>query len=207
MQILGYGEDALTLWALQNKLPVILESLNDSSIPPNCKAFFRPSFGRSGGEHSAQFGEFDFILLAETCVYLGESKWDRSSEKIVEGVLTLRDEQLLRHASFEFYLQEWAWGQYASWHDFVEQAPRKLQERGITKPIAPEFSLLASNLQAALTIIQQHFTTRPTVRNVLLYFHSGQNERSLPSKAGNGFAVVTLNYSAALRDNFINLGG
>ena len=63
MEILGYGEDALTLWALKNKLPLILSALNDSSSLSQCKAFFRPSFGRRGGPSSAQFGEFDFILL------------------------------------------------------------------------------------------------------------------------------------------------
>ena len=40
MQILGYGEDALTLWALQNKLKQILEFLDDPSDQPGCKIFF-----------------------------------------------------------------------------------------------------------------------------------------------------------------------
>ncbi len=63
MQILGYGEDALTLWALQNKLMEILKFLDDSSDQPECKIFFRPSFGRRGGAGSSQFGEFDLRLL------------------------------------------------------------------------------------------------------------------------------------------------
>ena len=74
MQILGYGEDALTLWAMKNKLDVILEALNDSSDPSTCQVFFRPSFGRSGGDKSPQFGEFDFIILSQNGLYLGESK-------------------------------------------------------------------------------------------------------------------------------------
>jgi hypothetical protein len=57
----GYGEDALTLWALTNKLPTILEKLRDNSAPSECEVLFRPSFGRRGGEINAQFGEFDFI--------------------------------------------------------------------------------------------------------------------------------------------------
>ena len=69
MNILGYGEDALTLWALQNILPFILEMLHDSSVPSQCDVFFRPSFGRRGGKRSSQFGEFDFIILSEDRLY------------------------------------------------------------------------------------------------------------------------------------------
>ena len=72
MQILGYGEDSLTLWALKRELGTILRSLCDTSRPENCKVLYRPSFGRGHG-----FGEFDFIILADACVYLGESKWQR----------------------------------------------------------------------------------------------------------------------------------
>ena len=52
MKVLGYGEDALTLWALQNRLIQILDFLDDPSGPPECKVFFRPSFGRRGGSGS-----------------------------------------------------------------------------------------------------------------------------------------------------------
>ena len=55
MEILAYGEDALTLWALKKKLEHVLQELKESSTPSQCQAFFRPSFGRRGGENSAQF--------------------------------------------------------------------------------------------------------------------------------------------------------
>ena len=80
MEIIGYGEDALTLWAMKKRLDFILDKLNDPTDPDNCKVFFRPSFGRRGGPKSSEFGEFDFILLSIKRVYLGESKWERSSE-------------------------------------------------------------------------------------------------------------------------------
>ena len=118
MDILAYGEDALTLWAITHKLSAILQMLNDPSAQAKCQALFRPSFGRSGGESSSQFGEFDFILLAEQRLYLVESKWQRSSEKIHDGVLALRNEQLLRHILFKVYVEEWAFGQYANWREF-----------------------------------------------------------------------------------------
>lgn len=110
MEILGYGEDALTLWSLKNKLDYILASFGDSSDVSKCRAFFRPSFGRSGGNKSSQFGEFDFIILAKQHLYLGESKWDKSPEKIVNGQMDLRSEQLLRHRLFKLYVEEWAFG-------------------------------------------------------------------------------------------------
>jgi hypothetical protein len=106
MEIIGYGEDALTLWAIKNKLHAILQELNDNSDVSRCKVFFRPSFGRRGGEKSAQFGEFDFIILSKERIYLGESKWDGSSEN-KNGILELRDEQKFRHEVMKFYICQW----------------------------------------------------------------------------------------------------
>jgi len=46
-EILAYGEDALSYWALKERLSEILKKLDDSSNPSDCLIFFRPSFGRS----------------------------------------------------------------------------------------------------------------------------------------------------------------
>src|SRR5271157_1954335 len=100
MKLYGYGEDALTLWALKMKLSEILEPFGDHSAASECKLFFRPSFGRRGGEKSSQFGEFDFIILARDRLYLGESKWDRSPEVTDIGTIELREEQNIRHQLF-----------------------------------------------------------------------------------------------------------
>ena len=75
MQLIGYGEDALTLWALTEKLSELLGKLEDHSDPASCKAFLRPSFGRSGGSNSPQFGEFDFILLSRKARYHPAQPW------------------------------------------------------------------------------------------------------------------------------------
>lgn len=206
MKILGYGEDALTLWALQNKLPFILQMLHDSSFPSQCEAFFRPSFGRRGGKRSSQFGEFDFILLADDCLYLGESKWDKSSEKIMDRVLAIRDEQQLRHEIFKFYVEEWVYGDYSSWQEFIKSARAKLEKRGITKPLAPENSLLAFNLQTVLGAIKKHYEAQPAIRNVLLYFHEKAYKGVLPKKAGKDFIVISIDYSYGLLGNFVNIG-
>jgi hypothetical protein len=158
MQILAYGQDALTFWALQNKLPHILHTLQDRSTPSQCEIFFRPSLGsNNGGDRGSHFGEFDFILLTENCVYLGETRWDKSSENIVDGVLTIREEQQLRHWMFKFCIEEWDFGGYSNWQEFVEIAGHNLQKKGVTKPLAPENCLLASNLRMCWMSLKQHY--------------------------------------------------
>ena len=205
MQILAYEEDALTFWALQNKLPLILRALQDSSLPSQCDVFFKPSFGRGGGERNSQFGEFAFILLTEHCVYLGASKWDQSSEKIVDGVLTIREEQQLRHWMFKFCIEEWVYGPHSNWQEFVETAGPNLQKRGITKPLDPINSLLASNLRIVLGVIKQHYTSQPAVRNVLLYFYDRMLNTQLPHQAGKDFLVVSIDYQDGLHGNFVKI--
>ena len=205
MEIHGYGEDALTLWALKNRLPAILEKLDDKSSASECKALFRPSFGRSGGENSAQFGEFDFILFGKEQLYLGESKWHRSSENIRDGNLDLREEQKLRHKIFRFYVEEWAFGGHPPWPEFEKTAANRLRAQGIHKPIAPGGSLLATNLQTVLSLIKQHFETRPPIRNILLYLYYGSSEYLLPKSAGQGFEIINIDCSEGITENFVVL--
>jgi hypothetical protein len=205
MQIFAYGEDALTLWALQNKLTLILQTLGDDSDPAQCQIFFRPSFGRRGGEQSAQFGEFDFIVLATSAIYLGESKWPYSSEQVVDGILKLRDEQMVRHDLFKFYIEEWAFGNHDSWHDWTVTAKDKLGALGIKKPLAPELSRLAANLQVILRLIRERYAAVPPVHNVLLFLHSGAVSTHIPVGAGTDFEVVPIDYSEGVFENFIRL--
>jgi hypothetical protein len=205
MQIFGYGEDALTLWAIKDKLDVILEAVEDSSDPSMCQVFFRPSFGRRGGDSSSQFGEFDFILLSKDRLYLGESKWIRSSEKVKGGILELRDEQKRRHEVFKFYVKQWAFGHHSSWREFTDKARLEL-ESGATKPLAPENSLLATNLLTVLGVIEEHYASRPDIRDVLLYFYDGETVEQLPQKASEDFDLVCIDYSQAdTLGNFIRI--
>jgi hypothetical protein len=202
MKIIGYGEDALTLWAIKDKLDLILQGVNDPSDPSICQVFFRPSFGRGGG---ASFGELDFIILSENCLYLGESKWDGSSKRLEDGVLELPDNQKLRHKIFKFYVEQWSFGGYSSWREFTDKTRLELQS-GVTKPLAPENSRLATNLKTVLGIIKEHYTSTPAIRNVLLYFHEGKPVEQLPQRASEGFELVCIDYSEAdTLDNFIRI--
>ncbi len=205
MQILAYGEDALTLWAIKDKLPAILQTINDSTALSHCRVFFRPSFGRKGGEHRSEFGEFDFILLTQHCICLGESKWDQSSERIVDGVLDLRVEQLLRHKVFRFYIEEWAFGNYDNWREFIRLSQPKLGQRGIIKPIAPANSRLAANLQEVLGVIRHFYTALPIIKDVLLYFYNSTRTDSPPKWASEDFVVVSIDYAEGLSGNFIQI--
>ena len=177
--------------------------MNDFSDPSICQVFSRPSFGRSGGDKSPQFGEFDFIILSQNRLYLGESKWDRSSEKLKDGVLKLRAEQKRRHEIFKFYVERWAFGSYSSWGEFTDKV--KLQLNGVEKPLAPQNSLLASNLQTVLRVIKKHYASLPDIRNVLLYLHDGTTIEQLPQKASEDFDLVCIDYSEDTLDNFIRI--
>lgn len=202
MELLAYGEDALTLWAMKYKLYEILKQLGDNSEDPDCKVFYRPSFGRRGGTHSSQFGEFDFIILSENKVYLGESKWDGSSE-LIHGTIHLREEQLLRHKIFNCYLECWLKNKCSSWDDLREKLKSYFENEGISKPIAPVNSILASNLQTILDIIKQHFHTFPEIKNVLLYFYKTKN--NLPNNINENFKLLLVDYSDATVENLIKM--
>jgi hypothetical protein len=204
VQLIGYGEDALTLWAVRHKLGAILQALGDLSDPSNCVVFYRPSFGRSGGDKSPQFGEFDFIILAQACLYLGESKWDRSS-KMNKGELPLNTVQQSRHRIFRFYVKQWMSEDDTGWGEFLARADEERDRFDIKKPLAPENSLLAENLQAVLEVIRYRYSSVPRIRDVLLYLHKGQSADELPAQIADGFELVLLDYSEAALGNFVKM--
>ncbi|MCK4365107.1 MAG: hypothetical protein KAW45_03570 [Thermoplasmatales archaeon] len=202
MELFAYGEDALTLWAMKNRFSDILKQLGDTSKGSGCKVLYRPSFGRRGGLHSSQFGEFDFIILSENKVYLGESKWDGSSE-LTNGIIELREEQLLRHKIFNCYLECWLKNKCSCWDEFREKLKSYFEKEGIPKPAAPTNSILASNLQTILDIIKKHFHTFPEIKNVLLYMHKTKTD--LPNDINGNFKLLLVDYSDATVDNLIKM--
>ena len=111
-EILGYGEDAFTFWALKGHLSEILKELKDQTEPLDCLIFFRPSFGRRG-EGRAEFGEFDAILASSQNIYLIESKWGRLLRNRRDEI-ALTSNQVLRHKSFSWYLRNWDAQRYSN---------------------------------------------------------------------------------------------
>lgn len=201
MDVYGYGEDALTLWAFLHQLHEILSKLEDDSPESDCTLFFRPSFGRRGGENSAQFGEFDFILLTRNWLYLGEAKWDRSSEA-VGGEIVLRPEQLLRHKVFRQYVNDWTCGQYTSWDTFLLEAGLNWPGE---KPMAPEGSLLSENLQLVLRTIQAQYQGKPEIVDVLLYLYDGDRLEAKPTGVPAGFKLLLVDYSKSNHGNYVKM--
>lgn len=202
MEILGYGEDSLTLWALRNKLKEILSPFNDNSTEDQCIIFYRPSFGRKGGNKSSQFGEFDFIILSETTIYLGESKWDRTSIKNNE--FKIRDEQLRRHKIFKKYVTKWMHDSFSSWNNFRTYFNGKLSNE---KLMPDSGTLLAENLEFVLNRIKQHFTgPDPKIKNILLYLYNKIDRNNLNKiHPGSIFKLVKIDYSSGAVEKYIHL--
>ena len=130
-------------------------------------------------------------------------KLDQIRKLSDEGSVELRDEQILRHGIFAFYVREWAYGQYSSWDEFILQGATKLASEGIEKPLAPSGTLLASNLMTVLDTIRDHFPEEPIITNVLLYLYDGSKSQQLPDRASGDFKLVPIDYSRTTVDKFI----
>ena len=148
--IIGYGEDFLTFWAITKKIDEFKVQLDEVTNTQDWKVIYRPSFGRAGGIDSAQFGEFDSIIITPKKGYLIESKWDRSS--IPNGVLKLNDIQLLRHEILTWYHNNW---KGENWDSFVESNRVQFSNTFEGKLIAPTGSLLSKNLQTILSLLHE----------------------------------------------------
>jgi hypothetical protein len=195
-KVFGYGEDALTLWLLRNQPQKILDRFNDKTEPAECLAFYRPSFGRSGGPGSAEFGEFDAILASKENIYLIESKWDNRRPN-TKTELMLKPEQTERHEVFRWYLSNWSQKYSNDWEAFAKD---KGTEFISGKKIAPPKSLLAVNLQHVLSQLNEHCHKCDNVKNVLLFFH-GPKSKS-PKKTSEGFSIVSISFGD---NNFVML--
>ncbi len=96
LPIIGYGEDALTLWFLKQD-DKVKELVNNESI--KC-IFYRPSFGRGT---SPAIGEFDAIIKTNSKIYLIESKWEKSQE-VKKDRIVVKARQVLRHLFLQSYI-------------------------------------------------------------------------------------------------------
>jgi len=159
LEIIGYGEDALTLWALQNRRKLIFDKvgINNES---NVKLFYRPSFGRRGGPKSYLFGEFDFIIKTESQIVLGESKW---ANKFPQEMRAGDNPQSLRQMIMTKII-------------INNNQPSPLDSGTIIKSIKPDIpnelandTELAQNIQAFLEEIGK-FDREPIFQNLLILF-------------------------------------
>lgn len=209
MEILAYGEDSLTLWALskEDRLASILKALDDDTPAEECLVIYRPSFGRKGGLSSPQFGELDAIIASKRCVYLIESKWDRAGRS-ESKVVPLAAVQIARHAIFGWLRERWSERYSRSWDAFVRDHQADFSASFPVRQLPNANTLLACNLDYLLTILLPY---PETTQNVVLYFHAvGRNPpRAVTDKAGNGpstpFRLVALPYFPSGSSQFIQL--
>lgn len=194
------------MWALRHHTFNILEKFKDQTTPSDCIIFYRPSFGRSGGKASVEFGEFDAILVSSENIYLIESKWDNFS-RFKDGKITLRPEQKMRHRIFSWYIMHWDKKYTADWESLAKEQMDDFQRKFPKKRIAPPNSLLAANLEFFLTIMQngcKKFPLEYNIKNVLLFFYNRKKSTPL-TKISKGFNLVPIDYSQEIKGNFITL--
>jgi hypothetical protein len=168
MNITGYGEDFLTLWALTRKTKEVLTQLEDYTNPEQCKLIYRPSFGRAGGsmkDQRAEFGEFDSILLADKNAYLIESKWDGNGQR--KHRVNLDKTQVKRHKVFTWYIDNWVDG--TDWDQFIADKSKEFTQRFPENKIAPTSSILKKNLVEVMSQVG-----KKTLHNVLMYFYCNE---------------------------------
>ena len=155
--MLGYGEDALTLWGMTQGLPRFLRQLKDDTPPEEALVIFRPSFGRRSPNPNAipsVFGEFDAIVRSRQANYLVEGKWNSSSE-LKKSVLEVAERQERRHRVMRWYYQNWQQEDRESWADFRRRSKASFEAafRGLTMPTAG--TTLAMNLEYILALMKE----------------------------------------------------
>lgn len=202
-EILGYGEDSLTMWMLKHHISKILDE-DDKTPVSNCLVFYRPSFGRSGGRNSPEFGEFDAIIASLKKIYLVESKWDNLSGSNTNREL-LENVQRLRHRVFSWYLTNWNRNYTNNWKRFVDENARGFQQSFKGEKTIADRGLLAENLEQILEKLLSHckgFAGEQDIRNVLLFFH---NKPIQLSNIGKDFTLKCIDYSKDLVGSFIKI--
>lgn len=207
-QIICYGEDALTYWAITLKLGDILRVLGDNSYPSATIIIYRPSFGRRGsiGTHaekeqlSAEFGEFDAILGTQQAVYLVESKWD-SSSRPRDHWITLKSVQSRRHEIMQWYLKTWRMSRPRDWTTFVAQQETTFQTLFPGNKLAPADSRLAQNLEFVLKTLGK---CGAHVQDVLLFFGQASSQKPMGVKP-NSFKLVILEYKPLIPSGYFQI--
>ncbi len=211
MPTLGYGADALTFHALHARCAELLQLLKDQTTPQECLVYYRPSFGRAGGEASPQFGEFDAILCAMTVVCLIETKWNSGDQ--FQPAVELKKVQVLRHRIFAWLYEHWSQVDRGTgnleWADFLNARADAFTQAFPHRPLAPSGSLLARNLQSMLNMITPG---RRRIRNLLLHFSpQGINGPEqivyppLPPGEGLPFELVTMPYPSIEPSRYFHL--
>jgi hypothetical protein len=211
--LLGYGEDALTLWVIQQHLDAFLQVLGDPTACDQATCFYRPSFGRRATKRGvpeplktrAEFGEFDAIVSTPTGIYLVESKWTASAEAN-NPMLQLSEPQLRRHAIMRCYVEEWQTCKPASWPDFLVRSNIRSRLQPFHAVPAGPATRLARNLKVVLGFVARNCVP---VRDIVVFFRAedemaGGRFGSPPGLVGTpGFTLVGVDCRDVLSGGFL----
>ena len=202
-QWFAYGEDPLTYWALRNRLDVVLAQLGDTSDPNVATIFYRPSFGRSGSSDPAspraEFGEFEAIVATSETIYLIESKWPSSSE-VRKTKITVRQNQIIRHRVFAWYLARYAECN-VPWDRFVAKYDSDFRDAFPGKKLAPPRSRFADNIQF---VLRKLTLFDATIIDVLLYLHP-QDSPAAISVEPTSFVPVSVPFTPESKHGIFRL--
>jgi len=206
-KLFGYGEDFITLWAINEQLQEILGRFEHQASTSNCLIFYRPSFGRSGGKGSAEFGEFNAIIATKQNIYLIESKWDNLSNYKKKRIV-LREEQIIRHKIFTWYLTHWNKKYLSNWHEFVENNKENfVSEKKLPEAQEGKQCILATNLEFILSKLCERCkgcSSRNSIKNILLFFFNSKVSTP-PSEVNADFTLIPIDYANKTRNNFIEI--
>lgn len=110
--------------------------------------------------------------------------------------MTLREPQQMRHKMLRFYVKQWFSDSASTWDEFIAKATPKAQECGIRKPLAKGKHQLAKNLQAILSVIKEHYRSKFSIQDILLYLH--HDPQAPQPKPPQNFTLVPIDYSECL---------
>jgi len=194
--IIGYGEDALTFWALKNRFEEILGKLGDESKQSDCTVFYRPSFGR-GGSNTANFGEFDAIVSTKTHVYLIESKWE-GEKRVPRRSVNLSKPQCDRHTIFAEYFRKWNRSQGKL--SFTARMSGEHLQDTPSKRTTPAKSELTNHLQLVLLRVATRGDDgmKKELKKVLLFLHREEDENMRISVEPDDFTPILVKCPASV---------
>jgi hypothetical protein len=205
-EILSYGEDPLTYYALSSRLDEVLSQLDDGSHPGSTMVIYRPSFGRGVGAHRskrhATFGEFDAVLATPEAAYLIESKWQHSPE-VKGATVRLREVQVIRHEILRWYRLNWRPEYFGDWKAFVNACAGGFKRRFRLSCMAPAGSKLQKNLEFVLSRLVPY---GQDTRDVVLYVCPYGTE-PLRHVQPRGFQPVTIHCDMLNEMGLLNMRG
>lgn len=198
MKIIGYGEDALTYWAIMDRMQEIKAELGIGDTPIEL-VLFRPSFGRKGSAEreneklrvGPEFGEFDAIICTASCTFLIETKWSKSSE-LKNGIIKLDQPQTLRHKVFSAYIHEWSSAKEPgrmNWSQFYQDQNGQLETDSLLIDMPREGRRLARNMEY---ILRKVCITNKPIKDIILFVRMSAYDSQNKPISADGFEVAMI---------------